>query len=330
MEPNPTHLYTIAGPHVATLTVTDNGGATSTQEVLVRAVNPNLLPVAVATSNKTSGAAPLNVTFYAAGSYDPDGFVGNIHWTFSDGGDYWGETAYHTFYSQGTWQVTLTVYDSRGATGTDTLTVTVDATAPPAAPSNLVATAFSTDWINLTWTDNSNNEDGFKVERCPGTASYCGANPGAFVQIATTGANVDYHGDTGLPAGTTYTYRVRAYNGSGNSAYSNSSTATTQSVTPAAPTSLTARSGSSGQGKVRTYFVDLAWTDNATNETSYVVERCQGSSCANFAVLTTLGANTTSYRNGALPRRTTYRYRVKARNASGDSAYSNIASATTP
>lgn len=117
--------------------MTDNGGAQTIQEVLVEAVEPNVPPVAVASSDVTSGPAPLYVTFYAAGSYDPDGFIGNIHWDFGDGWDYWGSPAYHTFDQQGTWQVTLTVYDRHGATGTDTLTITVGPPLPPAAPSNL-------------------------------------------------------------------------------------------------------------------------------------------------------------------------------------------------
>jgi hypothetical protein len=76
--------------------------------------------------------------------------------------------------------------------------------------------------------------------------------------------------------------------------------------------------------------VDLTWTDTSTNESNFILERCTGSNCTNFAVRATLGANTTSYRDTGLARRTTYRYRVKARNSGGDSAYSNIASATTP
>lgn len=122
---NPAHAYTTAGPFVATLTVTDNGGAQSTQAILVKAVAPNQLPVANASSDVSGGPAPLDVVFSAFGSYDPDGALGNIEWTFSDGGSYWGGTAYHTFYQPGTYLATLRVYDSRGATGIDTLQIVV-------------------------------------------------------------------------------------------------------------------------------------------------------------------------------------------------------------
>ena len=132
---SPSHSYTVGGPYVATLTVTDNGGAQTTQEALVQAVSPNIPPVAVASSNITSGPTPLDVIFSAAGSYDPDGFIGNIHWAFSDGGEYWGGTAYHTFYGQGAWQATLTVYDGRGGTGTAApLTITVGPPLPRPLP----------------------------------------------------------------------------------------------------------------------------------------------------------------------------------------------------
>jgi hypothetical protein len=90
---------------------------------------------------------------------------------------------------------------------------------PPLPPSNLTAVALSQTQIRLTWTDNSNNESGFKIER------FTGAQP--FVEIATVGANVTTYTNSGLTANTTYTYRVRAYNGAGNSDYTNTASATT-------------------------------------------------------------------------------------------------------
>ena len=85
----------------------------------------------------------------------------------------------------------------------------------PAAPSNLTATPVSTSQINLAWTDNSSNEQGFRIERCTGN------NCTNFVQIAQVGANVTTFSNTGLARNTRYRYRVRAFNAGGNSAYSN-------------------------------------------------------------------------------------------------------------
>ena len=92
----------------------------------------------------------------------------------------------------------------------------------PAAPNNLTASAVSVSQIDLAWTDNANNEDGFKIERCTGTGCT------SFAQITTVASNVTSHSDTGLTAETTYCYRVRAYNLVGNSDYSNTACATTQ------------------------------------------------------------------------------------------------------
>ena len=329
-EANPKHFYTVGGPYVVTLNVADNQGAQTMQEVLVQVVEPNISPVAVASSNITSGPAPLDVIFYAAGSYDPDGFVGNIHWDFGDGGEYWGGTAYHTF-DQGQWPVTLTVYDGRGGTGTaPPLVITVGTPNPPAAPSDLLAIAFTTDWINMTWTDNSNSEEGFKVERCQGTAVFCNANLSQFAEIAQTGPNMNYYGDMGLPAATTYSYRVRAFNVSGLSPYSNTSTATTSGGPPAAPSNLSGTAGPSGPRTSRRTYIDLSWTDNSSNETSFVLQRCQGPGCTNFGLHATVGADTVTYRDAGLARGMTYRYRVQARNQAGDSGHSNVVSVTAP
>jgi hypothetical protein len=85
----------------------------------------------------------------------------------------------------------------------------------PVAPSGLTAKAVSRTQINLNWTDNSNNETGFKIERCQGTGCT------NFQQIATALSNATSFNDTGLNGKKRYRYRVRAYNDSGNSAYTN-------------------------------------------------------------------------------------------------------------
>ena len=189
---------------------------------------------------------------------------------------------------------------------------------PPAAPTGLTATAVSSSQINLTWTDSDDTEQGFKIERCTG------AGCSDFAQIATVGANVTSYSNTGLTASTSYSYRVRAYNAAGDSGYSNTATAVTQAAPalPAAPSNLAATAVSKSQ-------INLTWTDNATNETGFHIERCKGSTCTNFAQIATVGANVTSYSNTGLTANTTYRYRVCAYNASGKSGYSNIATATT-
>jgi hypothetical protein len=93
----------------------------------------------------------------------------------------------------------------------------------PGAPTNLTANAASTSQINLAWTDNANNETGFKIERS--------TNGTTFTEIVVVGAGVTSYSNTGLAASTTYFYRVRATNSGGNSAYSNTASATTQAAT---------------------------------------------------------------------------------------------------
>jgi carboxypeptidase T len=187
----------------------------------------------------------------------------------------------------------------------------------PKPPSNLTATAISASQINLTWAD-SDIETGFKIERCTG------AGCSDFAQIATAGANVTSYSNTGLTPSTSYSYRVRAYNTAGDSDYSNSASAVTQAapVLPAAPTSLAASVISRSQ-------INLTWTDNSSNETGFRIQRCKGSTCTNFAQIASVGANVKSYSNTGLATNTTYRYRVYAYNTAGNSAYSNIVTATT-
>ena len=175
--------------------------------------------------------------------------------------------------------------------------------------------AFGSTQINLTWTDNANNETGFEVER-----STDGVN---FGKIADVGANTTSYQNTGLNPSTRYWYRVRAKNAGGNSGYSNVADATTQAppvTIPRLPTALTATAASSSQ-------INLSWTDNANDETGFDLE--SSTDGTNFAKITDLGANTTTYSHTGLNASTKYYYRIRAKNSAGSSPYSNVADATT-
>src|SRR5206468_1589688 len=95
-------------------------------------------------------------------------------------------------------------------------------TQPPTAPTSLAATAISVGQINLSWTASTDNVSvtGYRVERCQGGGC------SSFAQIGTpTGAT---YNDTGLTAGTSYSYRVRATDAAANlSGYSTAASATT-------------------------------------------------------------------------------------------------------
>ena len=182
---------------------------------------------------------------------------------------------------------------------------------PPLAPGGLAATTASSSQIDLSWTDNSSNETGFKIERKTGSG-------GTYAQIATVSADVTSYSSTGLSEATTYYYRVRAYNSAGNSNYSNDSNATT---CPAAPSGLSATTASSSQ-------IDLSWTDNSSGESGFKIERKTGSG-GTYAQIVTVSADVTSYSSTGLTASTTYYYHVRAHNSGGNSSYSSEANATT-
>ena len=106
----------------------------------------------------------------------------------------------------------------------------------------------------------------------------------------------------------------------------------TASPPPPPPPALGAPTGLTASASSRTS-IALAWTDTADDETGFTVERCRGATCTSFAQVAQVGASptgTASFTDTGLKGGTTYRYRVRAFNLAGSSAYSNIASATTP
>ncbi|PYJ65065.1 MAG: hypothetical protein DME76_18775, partial [Verrucomicrobia bacterium] len=168
----------------------------------------------------------------------------------------------------------------------------------PVAPSGLTITTLQSNRIIIAWTDNSNNETGFKVQRKGAT--------GAYADIGTTGANVTTYtdNDTALTDGTLYYYRVCATNTAGDSAYSNE----VNGITPLLiPTGLTATAISSSQ-------ISLTWTDNSSSESGYKIEQSPVDDL-HFSEIATVGPNITAYSDTGLSEGTKYYYRVRAYNA---------------
>ncbi len=220
----------VVGTYVFKLTVTDNGGATNFDEVTV-VVNPapNVAPTANAGADKTITLPTNTITLNGSGT-DSDGTIAAYLWAKVSGPTYTqsGETTANLTLSGlvlGVYEFQLTVTDNQGGTGIDNVTVTVLADPIPKAPSNLSATAVSASQINLSWTDGSNNETEFNVERSTDALN--------FATIHSSLANETSYIDTYqlIPA-TTYYYRISAVNTSGSSAYSSVASAITFKLTP--------------------------------------------------------------------------------------------------
>src|SRR5437879_5503658 len=179
-----------------------------------------------------------------------------------------------------------------------------------AAPSGLTASAASSSQVNLTWTDNSDNQFAFAASRQGGGA--------AFARVAALAANTTRFTDSGLTPGATYTYEVRSINDAGASPWSNQ--ATVALVPPAAPSNLAVSSLSAA--------VALTWTDNSNNEIAFAIWRQGGG--ADWARVGVVGPNTTAYTDTTASAGVSYNYRVRAINAVGASDWSNVVAVTTP
>lgn len=163
----------------------------------------------------------------------------------------------------------------------------------------------------LTWGDPS-AEVGFRIERADGAGS-------PFAPVATALANQTVFADATTTA-QAYAYRVVAFNAAGESP-SNAVVLQPVNPTPAAPTALQA-------ALVFGPKVDLAWTDNADNETGFVIERSTNGGA--FAPLASLGMDATGFSDLSVAPGGTYAYQVYAVNGSVASGYSNAAIVAVP
>jgi hypothetical protein len=191
-------------------------------------------------------------------------------------------------------------------------------TSTPAAPSGLAVQSASYDKVSLAWTDNATNESGFKVERS--------TNGVDFTEVATLGADTRSYADSTVAARTTYYYRVRAYNSTGTSGYSNTisvSTPAQPAPPPLAPSSVGAQDGKNGTALV-------SWTAADSSAASFEVRREKwdtrklswGSAMTAATVPSSLLSFVDSTGTGQ------FRYSVRAVNTGGASGYAGPAQVT--
>jgi titin len=202
-------------------------------------------------------------------------------------------------------------------------TTTVTTPAIPLAPSAVTSIATSTQ-ITVNWTDNSNNEDGFVLERSDNGGTYRQIpGVGAFLPPNATSYVDKMVGGTLLP-NVVYQYRVKAINlVTGSSGYAMGTPVSLLSA-PLAPSNFTAMLGGLPGNLPR---VLLAWTDNSTNETGFNVQRHTGTNqCNATAGWTNLNqpANATAALNTGVSAGSGYCYRIQSTNTSGQSAWVTV------
>jgi len=153
-------------------------------------------------------------------SLDTDGSIAGWRWDFGDASTAATRNPSHTFAAAGIYNVTLTVTDDRGATGSTVRTVTVSAPPLPAPPTGLTASNGANGTATLRWVDQSRDETGFELQR--ETLSRTGSwrsTTTILPAIAGDTATAQTESWVDTPGAGTHHYRVRAANGGGYSAW---------------------------------------------------------------------------------------------------------------
>lgn len=197
---------------------------------------------------------------------------------------------------------TTYTYRVRAYESEDSISEAAEASITPSLPDkpvSLFAYVVSSSDVRLDWTDNSDNELGFKIERL--------TDAGVFTEIHTTAPNAETFTDDTVIAGHTYIYRIRAYNGLGNSAYSNEATINSWDSVP--PASLDVEAVSPTR-------IDLVWSFSGAENYNTVIERKTGTDGTWNPIYTT-AVGAVRYSDTGLTPNTRYFYRVRKSLGSG-------------
>ena len=184
----------------------------------------------------------------------------------------------------------------------------------PDVPQNLVATVLSDTEIELGWDQNSDSPLRYRIYRGDATG-------GPYSLIDSVDHPTTIFTDDALTASTTYYYVISAVDNDGESGLSTEANATTDGVTPAQPTGLSAIGAGEDQ-------IDLSWTANTDDPTRYYIYRSEVSGGV-FTLIDSVDHPTVTFSNTGLASLTTYYYTISAVNEWGESDQTDEVSATT-
>ena len=199
------------------------GKASAETQVTVNNVDPILVGFAI-----TPSPVVLGGTVKLNGTVEDPGYISDIADEALRVSLNWGDGAteimdlfmpgpinppQHKYTGVGTYHVTVKVTDNDQGETVQMFDVIVSPPPPPAAPSGLRVDFVAADRIQIVWTDNSNNEDGFIIESC----AQRGCNN--FIEVGRVFPDIRHFVHGNLFSNSQYYYRVRAFNAGGKSAY---------------------------------------------------------------------------------------------------------------
>jgi len=177
-------------------------------------------PIAQFSFYPTTGLAPLEVTFDASGSSDPDGTIVRYSWDFGDGSAGLGQVISHVFLKSGTFRVGLTVTDDLGARATKTELIVVLGLQPPLNvrwSAHVDESLFKTSTVaEVTWERNPANDalgvqvSGYRIYR-----KLSSELTSAYIAIGEVAGDTYRFIDRLVAAGVSYSYTVTALDNQG-------------------------------------------------------------------------------------------------------------------
>jgi PKD repeat protein len=184
--PLASNTFVNPGSYSIKLTVTDNGGSSRSTTTTVVAGTSNQKPVPVLTALPTTGPAPLAVSLSSAGSFDPDGNIVKYAWDFGNGTTAAGTTTQVTYATAGSFTITLTVTDNRGAVASTTENVVADPPVPATDRMRVQLTGALSDVFDGPISSGNLRvvKDSFGVSSISGSAGFVGAHGPGTVTVS--------------------------------------------------------------------------------------------------------------------------------------------------